>query len=546
MKRISTVIFSLLIGISAFNTNAQNKVGTIWHCNTDELTEESLHKSRVALSLTLPYDTQAKIINVFVHVVKRDDGTGGLSNTQVSNWITVLCNDFSARNIAIRVTGQANLNSTTFFDGINDSNYSSLISTNTHSDAIDIYMLSPTDTYARAGSTPGVALAVGGFFVGTSVISHEFGHCLGLYHTHSGRGCSDTANCSENVDGSNCSTCGDLVCDTPADPCLSGNVNTNCEYTGSNTFAPDVTNTMSYAPPTCLNHFTTGQANRMHYTIIHNSIFTNRSYRPSISGADLLCSSSSYSVNNVPTGSSVSWGVSPSGNVSFGSPSSSSTTITKVGNGQTSINVTVNTGCGSAVFSKNIWTGNPNLIKKFNGSIAGTVGVTAGSLNNLEASSNSPSTTFNYNDYNGTGNIAITIYSPTTASTNMYVSSLSTTGARYVRVTATNTCGSYYEDFVFYLMSFRIIAYPNPARDLLTLKFDNIDEKEFLPDFIELVNEKSLKTELYLSIDNVFKDALKRQGNEYIMDINKLERGTWFLRAIKKGHEPEVIKLIFE
>lgn len=43
-----------------------------------------------------------------------------------------------------------------------DTNYPSLVSTDTHSDAIDIYLLSPNDTYARAVSTPGIALAVGG------------------------------------------------------------------------------------------------------------------------------------------------------------------------------------------------------------------------------------------------------------------------------------------------------------------------------------------------------------------------------------------------
>jgi hypothetical protein len=58
--------------------------------------------------------------------------------------------------------GQSNLNNSTFYNGMTDTNYPSLVSTDTHSDAIDIYLLSPNDTYARAVSTPGIALAVGG------------------------------------------------------------------------------------------------------------------------------------------------------------------------------------------------------------------------------------------------------------------------------------------------------------------------------------------------------------------------------------------------
>lgn len=43
---------------------------------------------------------------------------------------------------------------------------------------------------------------------------HEIGHCLGLYHPFR-QYCEAPLSCSELVDGSNCSICGDLVCDTP-------------------------------------------------------------------------------------------------------------------------------------------------------------------------------------------------------------------------------------------------------------------------------------------------------------------------------------------
>ncbi len=52
------------------------------------------------------------------------------------------------------------------------------------------------------------------------VLIHEIGHFLGLHHTHNRyRGCSSSNPPSaELVDGSNCCTEGDFICDTPADP----------------------------------------------------------------------------------------------------------------------------------------------------------------------------------------------------------------------------------------------------------------------------------------------------------------------------------------
>ncbi len=44
-----------------------------------------------------------------------------------------------------------------------------------------------------------------------ATIAHEMGHYFGLLHTH------ETANGTELVNGTNCGTAGDLLCDTPAD-----------------------------------------------------------------------------------------------------------------------------------------------------------------------------------------------------------------------------------------------------------------------------------------------------------------------------------------
>jgi gliding motility-associated-like protein len=103
-----------------------------------------------------------------------------------------------------------------------------------------------------------------------SVLAHEMGHYLGLYHTFEG-GCNNT----------DCSINGDRVCDTPpesswlpsscTDPLNSCNTDTLSNY--SNGFfkqdVPDqVDNFMDYNNWTCANRFTIGQTARMRKAIV--------------------------------------------------------------------------------------------------------------------------------------------------------------------------------------------------------------------------------------------------------------------------------------
>ncbi len=101
---------------------------------------------------------------------------------------------------------------------------------------------------------------------GDHSLSHEMGHFFGLHHTF------ETDFGEELVDGSNCETAGDLICDTPADPDPEGNANPDigCQYTGPITldanndwYIPPVDNYMSYYPSDCTCRFTPQQYNRM-------------------------------------------------------------------------------------------------------------------------------------------------------------------------------------------------------------------------------------------------------------------------------------------
>jgi hypothetical protein len=100
----------------------------------------------------------------------------------------------------------------------------------------------------------------------TSTFAHELGHYFDLLHTHV------TTFGMECPNGSNCSNTGDLLCDTAADPDLTGNLN-GCTYNGTATrcgtaFNPDPTNLMSYGG-SCRTHFTIGQLNRALGTLVN-------------------------------------------------------------------------------------------------------------------------------------------------------------------------------------------------------------------------------------------------------------------------------------
>ncbi|MEM9896947.1 MAG: T9SS type A sorting domain-containing protein [Bacteroidota bacterium] len=143
-----------------------------------------------------------------------------------------------------------------------------------------------------------------------STLPHEIGHYFSLYHTH---GKTNNGTTDELVDGTNCADTGDDICDTPADPNLSGKVqNSNCAYTGTDTdangaaFVPNTRNIMSYSTKACRDEFSTGQ-----YERIRNGYEQGR---PNLSQNNILadfeeesltlCEGSSFSFTNNSIGAS--------------------------------------------------------------------------------------------------------------------------------------------------------------------------------------------------------------------------------------------------
>lgn len=120
------------------------------------------------------------------------------------------------------------------------------------------------------GSIAGYAALPGGRDIimmanssGPGVMLHEMGHFFGLYHTF------ETDFGLEFANGTNCSTTGDLLCDTPADPNGGNTLPPDCNLSppmqdpNGDWYVPDISNIMSYYSFCECGQFTTDQYNRM-------------------------------------------------------------------------------------------------------------------------------------------------------------------------------------------------------------------------------------------------------------------------------------------
>ncbi len=169
-------------------------------------------------------------------------------------------------------------------DTINSDNEKTAIMTKYHADKrINFYFLSVLGGSEPAGFAAGsIGDASGsGIFINKTLgvtsgtFAHEMGHFCSLAHTFEGNG-------AELVDGSNCATEGDQICDTPADPFTPGapmeDFVENCRFisllqdANGEYYNPDLGNIMSYYQcNTC--GFTWMQLDRM-AQLIRNTAMT--------------------------------------------------------------------------------------------------------------------------------------------------------------------------------------------------------------------------------------------------------------------------------
>jgi hypothetical protein len=247
--------------------------------DVDAFTQRFLEQPDRMMTVTIP---------IKAHIIRRSDGTGGLS---LSEWYAALQNLntlFEPGNLHFEECGPPNIiHSDDYFD-FHGNQQSALHSTYGLADVMNVYIPGGdllTSSGAGAcgyaflpwGGGPNLMLVASSCMNSGNTFAHEVGHYLGLYHTH-GIAPSCGPLTDELVNGSNCATAGDRVCDTPADPglrtgsnCENFWVNNDCVYIGTATdangqqFMPNTGNIMSYSRHQCRDHFSPAQLARMYF-----------------------------------------------------------------------------------------------------------------------------------------------------------------------------------------------------------------------------------------------------------------------------------------
>ena len=236
--------------------------------------EKALLKSKIASRARTAEFTQ-KFIGITAHVVRKSDGTGGLAEAQLLDAIEYLNETYEPMKMDFFLVGDINyINSDDYYD-FDSSLEDQITGVHNVANTINIYFYNSLSSgasalcgYAYFPSTgrDHVMMANGCTVNRGPTLPHELGHYFNLYHTH---GKTNSGTTDELVDGSNCSSAGDNLCDTAADPNLTGKVDGNCSYTGDNRdangelFSPDPRNFMSYSRDQCMQLFSADQAGRI-------------------------------------------------------------------------------------------------------------------------------------------------------------------------------------------------------------------------------------------------------------------------------------------
>jgi PKD repeat protein len=275
-------LFVILFSLSNATAQIEPQCGTVATPETDKYFQNILPQVRQYeqeyYQKTLQRSSTAiSSVPIKAHIIRNDSGAGGLSESQlnaaIANMNTFYANAFLEFFLC---DGINYINSSEYYD-FETNEQDAMTAVHNLDNAINIYFTNSVVSsdsgsglcgYAYFPGGPEVILMDNSCAINGSTLPHEMGHFFALSHTHGGVNGTLT---TELVDGSNCDTDGDFICDTPADPQLGyGNVNSSCNYVGSATdangdnFIPQPLNIMSYSRKECRTLFTPGQYARIY------------------------------------------------------------------------------------------------------------------------------------------------------------------------------------------------------------------------------------------------------------------------------------------
>ena len=260
---ILKIILLQVLLLIAINTNAQ-----LTSCGDLKIDTAALQKAKnfekINRSAARPLAANF-LIRVYFHIVAYNDGTNAVTTLQtIKNEFDTLRADYAGTGICFTFAGYDFVNNSYLDSNFNANNDDpNLFDPYRISSCINIFYVQKikgTNTACANNcgiggtslSIPSTICLISSGNIGPGrTISHEVGHCMGLSHTFT------KAFGLENIDGSNSTTAGDQVTDTPADPyAYNGNQCfsvSGCTYNGycpdpngETNFIPPYTNLMSY------------------------------------------------------------------------------------------------------------------------------------------------------------------------------------------------------------------------------------------------------------------------------------------------------------
>lgn len=113
---------------------------------------------------------------VHFHIMRRSDGTGGLTAGQVDQVLENLQLAMEQASICVAERGRSFIDNTTFYNSNPSGTFFSVIATNRQSNAINLYLFPTTASlFGRAEDIPSNALVVSGSYVLTGVVRMSLG-----------------------------------------------------------------------------------------------------------------------------------------------------------------------------------------------------------------------------------------------------------------------------------------------------------------------------------------------------------------------------------
>lgn len=224
-------------------------------------------------------------VPITVHVVRRSDGSGGLSQANVQLAIESANTLWAGSGIQFCQPGATlhHDSDAMYYETDTLAELNAMRGLDPVPDTINVYFTN--NPRYEAGALCGISSftfsGAQGIVMSNSCVpsagnpstfAHELGHYFDLFHTH------ENAFGNECTDGSNCDVAGDLICDTPADPNINGEVNPAlCVWGGSHTstcssgvaYNPSPRNLLSYSAKTCRDELTASQKARAYATLVN-------------------------------------------------------------------------------------------------------------------------------------------------------------------------------------------------------------------------------------------------------------------------------------